>query len=160
LTADLTTAGFSAQPAAAVLRQKYAKLLMNLYNILQAGLHDVENAGELQRMLRDEALACYAAADIDCASKAQVQERQAGVYRMAEVPGYDRTAGSSWQSVKRGTGDIETEYLNGEISWLGRMYGVPTPANDACVALARELISSGQGPGLLSAAEMQARIQG
>ena len=159
LTTDLTTAGFSAQPAAAVMRQKYAKLLLNLYNILQAGLYDMENAGVLRRLLREEALACYAAAGIDCATKAQVQDRQAGVYRMAAIAGYERTAGSSWQSLERGTGDIETEYLNGEISWLGRMHGVPTPANDACVALARELLRSGRGPGLLSAAELLSRIE-
>ncbi len=159
LTTDLSQAGFSARPAAAVMRQKYAKLLMNLYNILQAGLHDVENAAEVRRLLRQEALASYAAAGIDCASKAEVQARQEGVYRMASVPGYERTAGSSWQSLMRGTGDIETEYLNGEICWLGRMHGVPTPANDACVALARELVLNGEGPGRLSAAELLARVQ-
>ena len=158
LTADLTTAGFSARPQQRVMRQKYAKLLMNLYNILQAGVRDYENAGELRRLIREEALACYAAAGIDCASKAEVQARQQDVYRLASIAGYERTAGSSWQSLQRGTGDIETEYLNGEICWLGRMYNVPTPANDACVALGRELISAGAGPGLVNAAELQARL--
>ncbi len=158
LTADLSTAGFSAQPQQRVMRQKYAKLLMNLYNILQAGVRDYENTGEIRRMIRTEALACYAAAGIDCATKDEVQARQQGVYRMASIAGYERTAGSSWQSLKRGTGDIETEYLNGEICWLGRMHGVPTPANDACVALGRELIRAGVGPGLVSAAELQARL--
>ena len=28
--------------------------------------------------------------------------------------------GSSWQSIKRGTGNIEADYLNGEIVQLGR----------------------------------------
>ena len=158
LTDDLTRAGFSARPDPAVMRFKYAKLLMNLYNILQAGIRDIDNVADVRRLMREEALACYAAAGIDCAPKAEVRARQDGVYRMASVPGFDRTAGSSWQSIQRGTGDIETEYLNGEISWLGRLHGVPTPANDACVQLARELVVSGSGPGLLSAAELQARI--
>jgi 2-dehydropantoate 2-reductase len=33
------------------------------------------------------------------------------------------------QSVMRGTGDIEADYLNGEIVQLGRLHGVETPAN-------------------------------
>jgi 2-dehydropantoate 2-reductase len=157
-TADLTDAGFSAQPDQHVMRQKYAKLLLNLNNILQAALQDYDNGDELRRQIRAEALACYAAAGIDCASREEVQDRQKGVYRMAPVPGFERTAGSSWQSLKRGTGDIETDYLNGEISWLGRLHGISTPANDACVALARELIRSGAGPGSVTAAELLAKL--
>jgi len=158
-TDDLTAAGFSARPDGQVMRQKYAKLLMNLNNILHAGLTDFGNSDALRRRIRDEALACYAAAGIDCASKAQVQTRQRDVYQMVSIPGYERSAGSTWQSIQRGTGDIETDYLNGEISMLGRAHGVPTPANDACVVLARDLLRHGQGPGLLNAAEFAQRIE-
>ena len=156
---DFARAGFSARPAAQVMRQKYAKLLLNLYNVLQAGLSDVAEAGDIRRQIRTEALACYQAAGIDCASKAETDERREGVYSMVEIPGYERIAGSSWQSMVRGTGDIETEYLNGEISWLGRMHNVATPANDACVQLGRDLVRAQQGPGLLTAAELTTRIK-
>ena len=37
--------------------------------------------------------------------------------------------GSSWQSLVRGTGTIETDFLNGEIVLLGRLHGIPTPVN-------------------------------
>jgi 2-dehydropantoate 2-reductase len=159
IAADFSTAGFSAQPAARVMRQKYAKLLMNLFNVLQAGLTDFDNAGEIRRLIRSEALACFQAAGIDCATKAETEKRREGVYTMVEIPGYERIAGSSWQSMIRGTGDIETEYLNGEICWLGRMHGVPTPANDACVQLARDLVRAGQGPGLLTSETFAQRIE-
>jgi 2-dehydropantoate 2-reductase len=46
--------------------------------------------------------------------------------------------GSSWQSLQRCTGDIETDYLNREIVLLGRLYGVLTPANELMQQLARE----------------------
>ena len=147
INADLSAAGFSAEPDANVMRKKYAKLLMNLGNILQAALRDGEDPEPLGRAMRAEALACYTAAGIDCAGRDEVKARQQGVYRMAAVPGYERTAGSSWQSVQRGSGDIETEYLNGEICLLGRLHGVATPVNDACVAIARRLIALGRGPG-------------
>ena len=158
INADFSRAGFSALPDARVMRKKYAKLLVNLYNVMQAGLTDFENSGDLRRQVREEALACFSAAGIDCADRAETQARRDGVYAMADIPGYVRTAGSSWQSMARGTGDIETDYLNGEICWLGRMHGVPTPANDACVNMARELIRANQGPGLLSCEELRTRI--
>lgn len=155
---DLSVAGFSAKPDPRAMRQKYAKLLSNLANVMAAGLRDLADTTDLRSMLRNEALACYAAAGIDCASKEETKARREGVLQTTDIPGYTRTAGSSWQSMTRGTGDIETDYLNGEICWLGRRYGIPTPANDACVELARELVCANQGPGILSAQEFRARI--
>ena len=49
--------------------------------------------------------------------------------RHARVAYCARNGGSSMQSVMRGTGDIEADYLNGEIVQLGRLHGVETPAN-------------------------------
>ncbi|MEM9620845.1 MAG: 2-dehydropantoate 2-reductase N-terminal domain-containing protein [Pseudomonadota bacterium] len=158
IAGDLSQAGFSARPDAAVMRQKYAKLLNNLGNILQAAVSDVEGIRGLHRQLRHEALACYAAAGIGCASAEETRERREGVYRMADIPGYERTAGSSWQSLARATGDIETDFLNGEISLLGRLHGVPTPANDVCVDVAKELLRAGQS-GIYSSVQLHEKIQ-
>jgi 2-dehydropantoate 2-reductase len=52
--------------------------------------------------------------------------------------------------VHRGVGDIETDYLNGEIVLLGRIHGLPTPANELLQRLARDLIDHRQAPGELS----------
>jgi len=155
---DLTAAGFSARPDAHAMRQKYAKLLSNLANVMAAGLQDLTDTADLRRMLRNEALACYAAAGIDCATNEETKARLEGVMQVTDIPGYERTAGSSWQSMTRGTGDIETDYLNGEICWLGRLHDIPTPANDACVELARELVRANKGPGILSAEEFSERV--
>lgn len=152
---DLRDAGFSAVADEHVMRQKYAKLLLNLANVLQAGISPDQDTSHFATTLRHEALACYQAGDIDCASKAEIAERQAGVYRTGEVAGVDRTGGSSWQSLARGAGNIETQYLNGEISLLGRLYGVPTPANDACCRLANELVRRGGKPGEFRLKELQ-----
>jgi 2-dehydropantoate 2-reductase len=52
----------------------------------------------------------------------------------------DQTGSSSWQSLVRGAGSIETDYLNGEIALLGRLHGVPTPLNAALQVLIRRAI--------------------
>ena len=158
INADLESAGFSARPDAQVMRQKYAKLLINLANVLQAGLHDAIDARDLSLALRNEALACLAAANIDCMDKDEAKRRRDGVMLDTHVPGHDRSAGSSWQSMQRGTGDIETNYLNGEIVLLGRLHGVATPANEACVAMATKMLAEKLGPGAYSADWLRAKV--
>lgn len=159
LTAALCDAGFSAEPHPAVMRLKYAKLLMNLNNALQAATDLGPGAREISRRLKHEALACFAAAGIECAGVEEVRRRHAGVYEFAEVPGHPRGGGSSWQSVARGTGNIETDYLNGEVVLLGRLHGIPTPANEACQALARRVVSEGLGVGSFGCDDVTALIQ-
>ena len=102
LTDAFSEAGFSARPDPAVMRFKYAKLLMNLGNALQAGVDPGEDTAELGREARREALACYAAAGIDCATREEVRERHRDTYRMVGIEGYPRAGGSSWQSMSRG----------------------------------------------------------
>lgn len=159
ITEALERAGFSAAPDPAVMRLKYAKLLMNLNNALQAVTRVGNETRDISRRLKHEALACFEAAGIDCAGVDEMQERHRGVYEMAEVPGHPRGGGSSWQSVARGTGNIETDYLNGEIVLLGRLHGVPTPANEACQRLARRLINEGRPAGSFSLEEVREAVR-
>jgi 2-dehydropantoate 2-reductase len=62
------------------------------------------------------------------------------------VNGAYRGGGSSWQSLARGTRSIEADYLNGEIAMLGRLHGVPTPANVLMQHLANEQARIGAPP--------------
>ena len=158
LTQHLREAGFSAEPVAGIMRQKYAKLLMNLNNALQAATEMRDEARDISRMMREEALACYRAAEIDCAGAEETRERRGNALQMGEIPGIPRTGGSSWQSVARGTGDIEVDYLNGEIVLLGRLHGVATPANQAVQRLAHRMISEKLAPGSLTLASVRELI--
>lgn len=158
VTGLLEQAGFSAEPDAAVMRKKYAKLLMNLSNALMAATEMLEGAEEIVRMLRTEALACYEAAGLECATPEETRARHEGVYEMVEIPGHPWGWGSSWQSVARGTGNIEVDYLNGEIVLLGRLHGIPTPANSVCQRLAWRMVSEGLSVGHFEFAEVKAMI--
>ena len=70
------------------------------------------------------------------------------------IGGRERGGSSSWQSLARGAGTIETDYLNGEIVLLGRLHGVPTPLNEAICRLADDAVREGVGPGQLSIDEL------
>jgi len=159
LTGALSQAGFSARPDAAVMRLKYAKLLANLNNVLEAANDFGPGARDISRLLKREALACFAAAGIDCASAEDMRAREEGVYEYVDLPGYPRVGGSSWQSIARGTGNIETDYLNGEIVQLGRLHGVPTPANAVCQAVARRMVNERLAPGSIASETILAEIE-
>jgi 2-dehydropantoate 2-reductase len=151
LVERLSAAGFSAVADARIMRKKYAKLLMNLGNLVQAAVVDAEGrlpSGTVEkeslqsvyRLLRREALQTFEAAGVDCASRDEVRARHENTYRMVDVPGYARPGGSSWQSLARGAGNVETDYLNGEITLLGGLHGVPTPANRVCQEIASRMV--------------------
>jgi len=72
----------------------------------------------------------------------------------APIEGRMHQGGSGWQSVVRGAGSIETDYLNGEIVLLGRRLGVPTPLNQVVQGLARETVNAGREPGWLTAGQV------
>lgn len=159
VAAALEQSNFVCRADPAIMRMKYAKLLMNLGNALQAACGSPPEARDLIRLARDEALACYAAAQIDCAPREEFQARFLGKIEEAPINGQARSGGSSWQSLKRGAGSIEADYLNGEIVLLGRLYGVATPANHALQQIANELAFSGAAPGSVPVAAVSERIR-
>ena len=75
---------------------------------------------------------------------------------MSPAAGARRGGGSSWQSLTRGTGSIEADYLNGEIVLLGREHGVPTPVNELLQRLANQFARERRAPGSITAGELAA----
>ena len=155
VTDAIAASGFSSVPDPKVMRLKYAKLLGNLNNAVQAACG--EGSPEIARVLRQEALACYSAAGIECATEEEARERLAGIIS-EEVPGQVRHGGSSLQSVMRGTGDIEADYLNGEIVQLGRLYGVDTPANAVVQRLGNRMARERLTVGAFTIGDLEAMI--
>ena len=158
IAARIRAAGFNCEADSRVMRFKYAKLLGNLSNSLQAATNMAEGSAEIARLLRREALDCFRAAGIDCANREEMRERYARSLTYGEIPNVPRGGGSSWQSIARGTGDIESDFLNGEIVLLGRLHGVPTPANEVLQALGNEMARNGLGPGSFTPDQVRIRI--
>ena len=137
----LTQAGFSAAADPNVMAIKYAKLLQNLGNPLQLLLSDVDRIREIMRVLTKEALSCFAAANIDCVD-AKTSRARFGVVQPGAVANAPRGGSSTWQSVARGQQQIETPFLNGEICQLGRLFQIPTPANQLLLTLSLEVAAA------------------
>jgi len=146
--ADLTASGFAAQPDPAIMRLKYAKLLHNLGNAVPV-VCNADTGRALVHAIRAEADAVYRAAAIDCAPTPEFAARVA-LCETVDVPGAPRIATSTMQSLLRGRTSVETDYLNGEITLLGALHGVPTPVNRVLQDLSAEFASSGRTPGSMT----------
>jgi 2-dehydropantoate 2-reductase len=148
ICADLEGAGIGGVPSTAVMRWKYAKLLANLGNALEAVVGPIEGDGALDLLARarGEGEAVLQAGGIDVASPDEDAEAR-GRWHTKDIPGQTRGGGSTWQSLTRGTGTVETDYLAGEIVLLGRVHGVPTPVNETLQRIAKELAVHGTPPG-------------
>jgi 2-dehydropantoate 2-reductase len=122
-------ATFHAEARADIMRFKYTKLLMNLGNAAEALCGAAARTSEIARLARAEGIACLDAAGIGYVSDEEFVTRRGDLINPRPIGDGPRAGSSSWQSLARGTGRIETDYLNGEIVLVGRRYGVPTPAN-------------------------------
>jgi 2-dehydropantoate 2-reductase len=140
-------ATFHSQPRPDIMRWKYTKLLLNLGNAVEAVHGRGDGQGELLGRLRDEGEAVLRAAGIAYASAEEDRQRRGNILQVRPVAGQPRGGGSSWQSLTRGTGAVEADYLNGEIVLLGRLHGVPTPDNERIRRLANQYAREGRPPG-------------
>ncbi|HEY3810149.1 MAG TPA: 2-dehydropantoate 2-reductase N-terminal domain-containing protein [Acidimicrobiales bacterium] len=140
-----------------IMRWKYCKLLTNLGNAVEAICHP-PGRSQITELARDEGVACLQAAAIDYASAQEDAARRGDLLDIHPVGGQPRGGGSSWQSLQRGAGTIESDYLNGEIVLLGRRHGIPTPVNALLQGMASDLALTGSTPGAISAAAFLVRL--
>lgn len=158
LAAGFRSATFDSEARPDIMRWKYAKLLMNLGNAVEALCGPSAWTSDLNRLAHAEGVACLAAAGIDVVPGEAFVERRGDLIRPGTIGDGPRPGGSSWQSLERGTGSIEADYLNGEIVLLGRLHGVPTPANQVLQQAANDAARHGQRPGSWSAEDLLGRV--
>ena len=158
LVTGLRTAGFASEALADVMVGKRAKLLRNLVNAADAALGDHDAALGFAQEAGAEGRAAFAAAGLAWTDDASFDARHAVLSAPRPVPGADRGGSSTWQSLARGTGSVEAAYLNGEIALLGRLHGVPTPVNDALLAVVSRLARTRGRPGDVVPDDLRAEI--
>jgi 2-dehydropantoate 2-reductase len=148
VAAALRESTFYAEAKPDIMRWKYRKLLSNLGNAVDALCGRAARGSGLAQRARREGVACFEAAGIafvsDDEEEAEKLEREV---RARTIGGAERRGGSSWQSLERRLGSIETDYLNGEIVRLGRKHGVPTPVNALLQYLSQRVAEERRPPG-------------
>ena len=167
IAADLAGSRFLAPVTPDVMRWKYRKLLGNLGNAIEAlcggrgpgrGGVPTGAARELTAGVTAEGTAVLDAAGIGYATPAEIQAVRGDHVDFGPVTGIAYGGGSSWQSLSRGTGSIEADFLNGEIVLLGREHGIPTPVNEVLQRLANRAAAEHLPPGSLTPEEILAAV--
>ncbi|MFI9759995.1 ketopantoate reductase family protein [Streptomyces sp. NPDC051963] len=154
IAADLEKSRFEAPVVPDVARWQYAKLLANLGNAVEAVAGPLDEAAALLERVRAEGAAVLDAAGIPYASVERQREMRGDKVTLVPLDGAPRGGGSSWQSLNRGTGTIEADYLNGEIVLLGRQHGIPTPLNELLQRLADTFARERRAPGSMPMGEL------
>ncbi len=154
--AVLESAGFVARAHEDIMRRKYGKILVNLANGIDIALGAAARDGAYASRAREEARAVFAVAGIAHDDVTAPDPDRAAQMHPGKVEGAKSVGSSAMQSLVRGAGSIEVDYLNGEIARLGRHYGVPTPVNAFFTELAARILAENIRPGSMTEKDVAA----
>lgn len=156
IESDWSESTFAIALPADVMSWKYRKLISNLGNAFQALAGSTADVSELVAAADREARHALDAAHISYISDEEEDAARARSFSIAPVPGEPaELGGSTWQSLTRGTGSVESDYLNGEIAQIAHRNGFNAPINARVASMARLAAARGDKPGSISAAQLR-----
>lgn len=153
--ADLRQAGYFVRVAADVMPYKWGKLMANVDNAVGA-----ITGGSWQEMMpvfravAEEAAEIVAKAGINWISQEQVAKDWPEITAPLRGRLNTEAQSSTWQSLERRQGSVETEFLNGEIVRVAERLGLKAPLNEKLVAITRRMAADHEPPGRYTLAEL------
>ena len=134
---------------------KYNKLLSNLGNAVGALSAEAADTRAVVAAVRSEGENVLRHAGIEFVSFETSTAARADGPTIRPVPGWNAgPSNSTWQSLSRNTGNVETDFLNGEIVRLAHRHGITAPLNAALARAARTAVHNGLGPSRYSAEQL------
>ncbi len=150
-----TAAGIRVNVVDDIAPWKYNKLLSNLGNAAGALSADGTDIRQVVAEVRREGERVLRHTGIEFVSFEVSTAARADGPTPRPVPGSNTGASNStWQSLSRNTGDVETDFFNGEIVRLAHRHGITAPINAALARAARAAVRNGLGPNRYSAVQL------
>ena len=154
VAARLRNAGYEVEVTPEIMPHKYGKLLENLANAVGA----ITNAAgsennRIALAAQDEGKEILARAGIRWVPAKEATRRPPTNLVPPDKP-FGRPLGSTWQSLVRNQGTVETEFLNGEIVRLAAKLNLKAPVNEALVRITQEMAANHEKPGKYTPAEL------
>lgn len=153
----LRSAGFLVALSPDIMPHKWGKLMINLSNIVTA----VANADRSEVDFIIDAAREELRRILEAACIPWVETNEPGSDRSTHGTGLPSKSGpdvtaqtSTWQSLFRSSGTIETEFLNGEVVRLAKRLGMQAPINAALLEISQETMNDKDRPGKYAPVEL------
>lgn len=153
------SAGFFTMVTPDVMPYKWGKLMQNLANAAIAITNTREgDIAVIVEAAQQEAQALLAQAGIRWVSEEELAREwpERDIQPRSSTPIGPQN--STWQSLARRQGTVETEFLNGEIVRLARKSGRQVPVNEGLLHIAQEMAASREPPGKYTPAQLCALL--
>ncbi len=155
VAANLRDGGFLVMTTENVMPYKWGKLMANLANSIGAITNAREKeTKEITEATRHEAENILEQAGIRWISAKDLENEWAEVGLPSKGILSTESQSSTWQSLFRRQGDVETDFLNGEIVRLANQIGQEAPINQTLVRITKEMAAKRELPGKYSTAEL------
>ncbi len=139
---------------------KWGKLMTNLGNAVGAITNgSFKETHSLTQAAQEEAAGILQAASISWLSEEQIKKEWTDFMVPPRAALNTPEQSSTWQSLGRQQGTVETEFLNGEIVRAAHRIGRPAPINETITRIAMEMAAAREKPGKYPPAELR-RILG
>ncbi|MEK7847519.1 MAG: 2-dehydropantoate 2-reductase [Chloroflexota bacterium] len=159
VAAMVRSAGFFALVSPDVMPYKWGKLMLNLANAASAITDAREkDIAPIVGAAQQEARELLAQAGIRWISEEELAREwpERNIQPRSSTPVGPQN--STWQSLTRRQGTVETELLNGEIVRVARRLGRQAPVNEGLLRISQEMAASREVPGKYTPAQLCALL--
>lgn len=159
VVAELKVASFIVKTSEDVMPYKWGKLMSNLNNAIGA-ITDTrgDEVNQLSRAAQKELRDALAQANIRWITQDEVSKEMPETTAPLRAS-IDGDGGSStWQSLTREQGSVETEFLNGEAVRLAKRLGRQAPVNEMLMRVSQEMAAKHQKPGAYTPSQLMALV--
>jgi 2-dehydropantoate 2-reductase len=156
---ELRIAGYFVRTTIDVMPYKWGKLMENLSNAIDAvASGNRVNTRNIYNAVFDEAKDIVQKAGIKWISQEQVTRDWPEI--SAPLRGQLNTGGgsSTWQSLARHQGSVETEFLNGEIVRVAKRLVLEAPFNKKLMEISQEMAANHEPPGKYTPVQLRERF--
>ncbi len=134
---------------------KWGKLMANVGNAIGAITNGSwESTMPIFRAVMEESRAIVTEAGIKWISQEQVARDWPEISAPLRGRLDTEAQSSTWQSLTRHQGSVETEFLNGEIVHVAKKLGKSAPINEKLVQISQEMAANHEPPGKYTTAEL------
>ena len=154
--AELQKAGLYVLVTPDVMPYKWGKLMTNLFNAVGAITNDnFANSRRIIQAVQEEARQILSEASIRWLSEEQIRQSWPDFGAKPKATIKTEEQSSTWQSLARQQGSVETEFLNGEIVRIAKTLGKKAPVNETITRITQEMAGKRQKPGTYTTAELE-----